>query len=113
MGDAAIGAGAQGIGGASSLANGIVQGNAYRAQGNYQNRIAQVNAQMSALQAADARRRGDLQAGQVLQRGQQVVSQQRTGFAASGTDVNSGSAAAVQASTQAVSQLDALTISHN
>lgn len=112
-GAGAAGAGAQAVGGAAGLANGIEQGKAYRAQGNYANRIAQVNAQMSALQAADARKRGDLEAGKTITRGQQIVSAQRAGFGAGGTDVNSGTASAVQAGTQAVSQLDALTISHN
>lgn len=82
-------------------------------QGRYSNRIAQINSQMSALQAADARKRGDVEAGQAIAKGNQRVGAQRVAFGAGGTDVNSGSAANVQASTAAVSQLDALTISHN
>lgn len=91
------------------MSQGIAQHNA----GRYSNRIAEINAQMSALQAADARKRGDIEAGQAIGRGEDRVSRQRTSFGAGGTDVNSGSAMLTQAGTSAVSQLDALTISHN
>lgn len=110
---AGIGAGAQGAGGAVHLVGGILQGNAARQQGAYQNRIAQINAQLTTMQAKDARMRGDIESSQMVQRGEQIVSGQRAAAGAGGVDPNSGSAAQSQASTRAISQLDALTISHN
>jgi hypothetical protein len=96
----------QGVGGLASLGNGIAQSGAYAAQG-------RINEQMAQLQAADARRRGDIAAGQQYQRGQQIVSAQRAQMGASGADVNSGTNAIIQAGTGAISELDRLTISHN
>lgn len=110
---AGIGAGAQSAGGAIQLAGGIIQGNAARQQGAYQNSIAQINARLTAMQAKDARMRGDIESSQMVQRGEQIMSGQRAAAGAGGVDPNSGSAAQSQASTRAISQLDALTISHN
>lgn len=109
----ALGGASQGVGGAIQLAGAYSQHAAFRRAGNYQNRIANINAQMSSLEAADAVKRGDQAASQRLNRGGNAVSDQRAVFARGGTDVNSGTAGAVQAGAQAVSQLDALTISHN
>jgi hypothetical protein len=105
--------GAEGIAGASSAAKGYTNYMAYTGQGAYQKGIADVNASLMQMQAADAIRRGDLAASQQLEAGKRVVGAQRAAIGASGVDVNSGSAAMAQEGARAMSAVDALTIENN
>lgn len=113
MGDAGIGASAQGAGGAIQLVGGMYQAKAMQRQGAYQKSIADMNARLSSLSAADAVRRGNVEAMRMVGRGDRAASADRGAFAGGGVDVNSGSAIANQQGIKAMSQLDALTISHN
>ena len=66
--------------------------------------------QANALHAADA---GTTQAANVLQKGAQVMSEQRASFGANGVDINDGSAAQVIASTDVDRHIDANTTINN
>jgi hypothetical protein len=89
------------------------QAGAVLAQGQYQNRIAQYNANLAELDAQNATRRG----AQAAQRSAVDTNQRRgasrAAFAAQGIDVNSGSAADTQSDLAEIGALDALTIQNN
>lgn len=89
------------------------QSQAQRAQGDYQNQMAQTNAKFAGLQAADAISRGDQAATIQGQKTQGLLADQRAGMAAQGIDLSSGSAAEVQKDSSAMGALDALTIRNN
>lgn len=89
------------------------EANAQREQGEYQKHMSEVNAKLAEDQGADAIKLGDLEAGQVARKGAAVRGSQRVAYAAQGIDVNSGVAAEVQADTEALSQIDQLTIKNN
>lgn len=84
----------------------IQAGKAARAQGEYENRIAQVNAKLATNQAKDAQERGKdeavkLQRQQALLKGRQIAAQ-----AASGVDVSFGTPVDVQADTAMIGAED-------
>lgn len=89
--------------------------NAYSANetGKYQEKVAKVNAGISERAAADAISRGAVEADEQRKVTQQVIGAQRTGFAANGIDVNSGTAGLIQNDSAALGELDALTIANN
>ena len=89
--------------------------NAYTSyeQGKYLDKVAKANARMSDQAAADAVKRGDIEADEQRKVTQQIVGAQRTGFAASGIDVNSGTAGIIQNDVAALGELEALTIINN
>lgn len=103
----------QGVGGAMALENGIIQAHAYSRQGSYQRSLSNINARMAQMQAVDAVQRGRQTAGMLGNRGAQIEAKQRVAQAASGTDVNSGTNASIQANTQALSRIDQLTAANN
>lgn len=112
-GYAAAAGASQGIGGMAALGGGIAQARAYGMQGHYQRRLADINARMSQLQATDAVKRGALTAGVLEARGTQIEGRQSVIQAGGGTDVNSGTNAAIRGSTQAMSRIDQLTAENN
>lgn len=71
------------------------------------------NAQFADAAANDAVRRGEYESDQQRRATRDFIGSQRTGFAANGVDVNSGSAANIQDDTAALGELDALTIRNN
>lgn len=83
------------------------------AEGNYTGDLLDRNAGVSDLQAADVLQRG--REGELAsRRGSRILhGDQRAALAASGVNIDSGSAADVQANDQALSELDALTIRNN
>ena len=87
----------------SAVASGI--GSYYSALG--QKRALQFQAQTDERNALHAATAGEDQASQVLQRGGQMMSTQRAGFAANGVDITDGSAAQVIGSTDVMRQIDA------
>ncbi|MBS2028716.1 MAG: hypothetical protein JST54_12515 [Deltaproteobacteria bacterium] len=111
MGDPLTASAAVGLG--SSLLGGVVKGigeqNAIAAkkQADLQNQ------QLAKLQAGNALQRGAWQTGQLRMRASQTIGTQRAAFGASGVDVNSGSPAALQAATRAVSEQDVTMAQHN
>lgn len=111
MGDPLTIASAAGLG--ASLLGGALKGSAEQRQLEAKRQADLQNQQLANAQAADALRRGAFQAGQVRQRGDQIIGQERTGYAASGVDENVGTAAAVQGETAARAELDAQTAQNN
>lgn len=89
------------------------QANAVSAQGAYQWRLAEWNANLAEQAAKDAIARGDIEAGRVRSATRQTVGSQRAALAAQGIDINTGSAADVQSDTTRIGALDELTTKNN
>lgn len=111
MGDPLSATAAAGMG--IGLAGSLLKGNAEQQQLQQRAAASQENQQLAEQQAADALQRGALAAGLQRTKGSQVIGAQRAGFAASGIDENSGSAAGVQAAARGMSELDAQTTLNN
>jgi hypothetical protein len=88
-------------------------GKAQQDAANSQADLADFNAQVADLQATDALARGDQNEARFRAGVRGMVGTQRTGFAAGGIDVSSGSAVDVQADTAYFGELDALQIKTN
>ena len=119
----------------STVANSFAESESIKAEGIYQEGIHNVNAAFAKIQAADSIERGEKLAKEVSRisrrkvtamrrAGRQVRGSQRVSFAAQGIEVDSGSAADIQAETQTIEDfnaedirraaaLDALTIRNN
>lgn len=98
---------------AMSLAGGIMGAQNARQQGAFQEAMAEQNASYKEAAAQDAERRGAVEADRYRRQVGQLIGSQRTGFAANGIDVNSGTAAEIQDDTAAFGEFDALTIANN
>lgn len=108
-----MGATASIVTGVSSAAAGYAQAGAISAKGAYDQQIAESNSRLASMQAEEATARGDKAASQALKQGRQLRGAQRAAAAASGVDIGTGSALALQQETTGLSQLDALTIKNN
>lgn len=113
---AAVGA----IGMGSSLAGGILgaygalqSGDAQQRMYNYQAQVAKINSQIDLQNRDYALQVGETEAGQYGMKATQQAGQIRTAQGASGLDVNTGSAAAVQASQKKVTGIDLTQIRAN
>lgn len=82
-------------------------------RGRYEQQIYEMNATVAEWQAADAIARGREAEGRQRQETRGLVGAQRTSLAAQGIDIESGSAADVQADTEYLGELDRLTIRNN
>lgn len=109
-----------GVGTGASVVGGIKSGNAAKRGGEAQQRaaaksgeLADFNAQVAELQAADAITRGQEEAQRFGARVRGTIGSQRAGYAASNIDVNFGTAADVQADSARLGELDMLTIQGN
>jgi len=90
------------------------QANAYNAQIAANNQlIAEQGASLDEQRAAQAIEAGRVAEEQFRQKGEQLKGTQRAGFAASGVQVDTGSALDVAEDTAELTELDALTIRHN
>lgn len=106
-------AGIYAIQGLSAWSSSRSNANAQRALGEYQLQQNETNARLSKMQAEDALKRGDLHAGVARRRGAAVKGAQRVNAAAQGIDINTGSAAAIQAETEQMSDLDVANAKNN
>ena len=102
MGAAALGA-SIGVGALGSVLGGLGAKSADDARV----QADKINAQLANQRAADALQLGAYQAGLARMRGSQVIGAQRAGYASSGIDENTGTAAQEQAQTRMMSELDA------
>jgi hypothetical protein len=109
-----------GIGGTIQAIGGLKSGNAAERQGLAQQAasqdeagLADYNAAVAELQAADAIARGTEDEQRFRSRVRGAIGAQRAGFAASNIDVNYGTAVDVQADAAFLGELDALTIRSN
>lgn len=84
-----------------------------RATGKAQQQLAEYNARVAELHADDAIVRGKESEQRLRKDVRGLIGSQRVAFAASGQEVDSGSALDVQADTAALGELDALTIRTN
>lgn len=98
---------------AMSLAGGMMGAQNARQQGAFQEAMAEQNAAYKEAAAQDAEKRGAVDADRYRRQVGQLIGTQRTGFAANGIDVNSGTAAEIQDDTAAFGEFDALTIANN
>lgn len=103
----------QGLGGGAVLAGAVSQYGAYAFRGRAERNLLRADAGMLQYQAEDAIRRGEFESYRVLHMARQLVGKQRTGFAASGVKVDSGSAAQVVEDTATLGALDAAMIQSN
>lgn len=97
----------------AAAAGAVSQSSALRTQGKYESSQAATNATMAEMQAEDARNRGEVAAQDKAKQAGQLLGSQRAGLAAQGVALDSGSAANIQKDTEAMSELDQLTIRNN
>ena len=86
---------------------------AVRAQGNYQNEMANINAQFAELSAESAITRGNKQAADVKRNTKKIIGSQRAAMAAQGISIDSGSALDVQEDTAMIGELEAMKVKNN
>jgi hypothetical protein len=97
------------VSGVGAISSGIAQGNA----ANYQAQVASNNATIARQNAVYAAGAGSAQATASGLKGRAREGAVRTGIAANGLDVNSGSAADVQTSQRELDSLDTATVANN
>lgn len=91
----------------------LYSGMAQRAQGRYESRVAQQNAGIERRAAADAMERGEVEQMRHFRRVAQAAGEQRARQAASGVDVNFGSAADLLSDVRMIGYEDSATIAEN
>jgi hypothetical protein len=101
------------IGGVVSAIGAIQQGKAQADAANYQAQVARNNEIIALQQAAYTRQEGAAEAQRQDLKSKQVMGTQKAVLGASGVDVESGSALAVQQSQAELARLDALTVQSN
>jgi hypothetical protein len=92
---------------AAAVAGGVVKGMAGRSAAYANAATMESNAVLADAAAVDSLARGGMKAGASRMRGTQTEASQTADYSAAGVDVHSGSAVAVGASTDAISELDA------
>lgn len=103
---ALVGAGAITVGAVS-------QASALKLQAEQQSRTASLNQRLADLQAEDVLRRGEKEARRAQAGGQRLVGRQRAALAAQGIDISSGTALAAQEDVAEITAREALTIRNN
>lgn len=101
---------AQGI---MSLGTAYSQASMAKTQYNIQAQQIEQNIRLSEIQAEDAIRRGDVEAENMRKTTKKVIGAQRANFAGQNIAVDEGSAADIQAETQAQGSVNAQTIKNN
>jgi len=86
---------------------------AAKARGAYEQQIANQNARMAELQAADSIQRGNVESNEIRRKGKQVGGSQRASYSGQGVDVSSGTPANIQDETSYFTELDTLTAKNN
>lgn len=102
----AVGLGASLAGGLLSAYGNQQQGAAQQQMYNYKAQVSKINADIDRQNAAWSRQKGDTEAGQYGMKAAQRAGNIRTAQAASGIDINSGSAKAVQDSQAKITATD-------
>lgn len=102
-----------GLSAIGALGSAFSQSRALKAQGDYQNTIAGVNARIAGIESSQT-----LEAGDIAASGKAIATRARTGLivaraGASGTDVNSGSNALTRIGSDFAGQIDELRIRNN
>lgn len=97
----------------SQVGEGYAGYESYKAQGDYQQGMLELNAKGEEFAAEDAMRRGSIESGRQKARTKQIRGKQKASLAAQGIDINSGSAADVQDETELYGEIDRMTIQNN
>jgi hypothetical protein len=98
---------------AAQVGSSVAQADAERRQGKFQQAMARINERRTTLEAEDAMVRGEKEAGRYQKQVNQVIGQQRSGYAAQGVVVSSGTAASIQEETAKIGAEDVQTIRNN
>lgn len=101
------------IQGVSTLQSSYMQSKALRAQGEYQEAIAEMNAKQMELQAEDSVKRGGSAAAKRQQEIRKATGSQRAALAAAGVDVGSDMAQNIAQETEAIGAADIAAIQTN
>lgn len=101
------------IGAAAPLITAIAQSRATKSQASYESSMLESNARISDIQAADAIRRGDLEAANLKKKYKQVIGSQRAALAAQGLELGEDDAALIQQDTAELGALDVLDTKNN
>lgn len=96
-----------------SMISAYNQANAKKTEAEFTQSQYKVNAKLASAQAQSAREEGDIQAGHMAAQTKANVAKQRVAAAATGADVNSGSALDLQSDTQWQGAQNAITIKNN
>lgn len=96
-----------------ALVSAYSQSEAIKLEGNYQKQIYQTNAQFADLQSKNAIQIGNQNAAAIQRKTKKIIGAQRAAAAAQGIEVNSGSPLALQAETDYLGELDAITAKNN
>lgn len=99
--------------GIMSVGNSYAQGQSAKAQADFTAAQYGINKQIAGEQAKDAIAAGDIDASRANLAGKQEIAQQRVAAAATGANVNSGSAMELQADTAWQSRENAVTLKNN
>lgn len=91
----------------------VQAGQAAKAAGDYNAAVARNNQIVAEQQAADAQRRGDVAETEQRRKVRMLAGTQRAALAASGVQLDSGTALDILGDTAAMGELDALTIRNN
>lgn len=113
MGETGAMAAVMGMQAVSSIAGGIENAQSIKAQGEYQQTVANTNAKMAELQGNEALVMGSYAASRRNIQARQQVGQARTAMAGSGVDLSSGTAKSVISATQNVGMQDEIMIRNN
>lgn len=97
----------------SSIAGGIAQSDALKAQGEQQRIVGDFNAKLSEMQAQDALDRGGKDAENLQKQASRMIGSQRAALAAQGLEVDSGSALEIQNDSKEMAARDVVTIRNN
>ncbi len=99
--------------GGIQLLGGQSEAEALRKKGEYEKQIYDINSNMADIQAGDAIRRGDAEAGEVRNNAKRIAGAAKSSYAGQGVDVNSGSAGDTQAEILLSSEKDVATVKSN
>ena len=113
MGMTAVAVGVAVVGAAMSGYGMYQQSQAQKAQAEYQSAVARNNQIIGEQNAADARKRGELEANKHREKVQALKGSQKAAMAAGGFEIDSGSNLDVLSDTAQLGELDALTILNN
>lgn len=98
---------------ATTVVSGGISAYQQQQQGEFQQAMAERNADIQEMQAQDARARGVRAGEEQRQRARQVAARQATGLAASGLDISSGTSLDLFSETATLGEYDALVAENN
>lgn len=101
------------IGAGLSIASSASEAEDQKAMGAYQKQQFEFNQGMAELQAKDAIKRGEVEVNQIRSEGKKIRGSQRAALAAQGIQIDSGSAAVIQADSEATIAQDMVTAKNN